>query len=539
MMRTCAASFLLGLAVTTASAQVPPALPSCGPAPLLFVRFVGPQGMQASFYQGHARNRTLPAPAVVGIRPGYLYRVKLTGMATHPGLSLYPTLEVRGSLYLAHLGPSKFPAPVVLTERDIDNILAGSMVTKLIYLEHPDRALPSSYPADDPFELDLPPGSKLLEEAWARGRPVLIVRLGGRLLVSEEELAHSSAFGTILYPGEHSLPLPQHPPCVPIDSRLGLRPPEEECLHDGGDQGIRAGFDLTGQLGGVEPEDTVAEYTDSSGRRRVTCSNRVCLCVPRFAVLRCIVPLETAEAILPLENAREVRAQELVRSRQPSGLALQYEQLKGLQGRQRVSNNIQAVGPGTLIRMEVLNAEQLNLGPLVILELPRLQMLAQVQWTELKQQVEWAREMNGLMGLQEHEQAVGAAVIGRVQGGPEVVKAYAETRDLTVCCCETPCPPDLPLVLVKCANRKAAQVDEVVTFTLRYSNHGGRPIDDVAVVDSLATRLEYVPGSAVSDRNAVFTLQENEAGSTLLRWEITGRLLPGQSGVVRFQARVR
>ena len=40
--------------------------------------------------------------------------------------------------------------------------------------------------------------------------------------------------------------------------------------------------------------------------------------------------------------------------------------------------------------------------------------------------------------------------------------------------------------------------------------------------------------SAKSDRDAVFTMQENEAGSLILRWEITGRLLPGQSGVVRF-----
>jgi uncharacterized repeat protein (TIGR01451 family) len=79
----------------------------------------------------------------------------------------------------------------------------------------------------------------------------------------------------------------------------------------------------------------------------------------------------------------------------------------------------------------------------------------------------------------------------------------------------------------------------VVTFMLKYSNHGGKPITDVAVTDSLTTRLEYVPGSSQSDRPAVFTTQPNEAGSSLLRWEITGRLLPGQSGVVRFQARIR
>ncbi len=119
------------------------------------------------------------------------------------------------------------------------------------------------------------------------------------------------------------------------------------------------------------------------------------------------------------------------------------------------------------------------------------------------------------------------------------MQAEVETRDLTVCCNETPCPPDRPLVLIKCADRHSAQVGEVVTFILKYSNHGGQPIADIAVTDSLTTRLDYIPGSSQSDRAAVFTTQANEAGSMILRWEITGRLMPGQSGVVRFQARIR
>ena len=79
----------------------------------------------------------------------------------------------------------------------------------------------------------------------------------------------------------------------------------------------------------------------------------------------------------------------------------------------------------------------------------------------------------------------------------------------------------------------------MVTFFLRYSNHGGRPLTDVAVSDSLSGRLEYVAGSAQADRDAVFTTEQNEAGSTILRWEISGRLAPGQTGVLRFQAKVR
>ena len=61
----------------------------------------------------------------------------------------------------------------------------------------------------------------------------------------------------------------------------------------------------------------------------------------------------------------------------------------------------------------------------------------------------------------------------------------------------------------------------------------------MVVSDSLTGRLEYVSGSAKSDRETIFTMQDNEAGSLVLRWEVAGRLLPRESGIVSFQARVR
>jgi uncharacterized repeat protein (TIGR01451 family) len=78
-----------------------------------------------------------------------------------------------------------------------------------------------------------------------------------------------------------------------------------------------------------------------------------------------------------------------------------------------------------------------------------------------------------------------------------------------------------------------------VTFTLRYSNRGGTPISDIVIEDSLTGRLEYVPASSQSDRPAVLTMQENEVGSMRLRWQINMPLPPGQSGEIRFRAKVR
>src|SRR5262249_19680389 len=138
-----------------------------------------------------------------------------------------------------------------------------------------------------------------------------------------------------------------------------------------------------------------------------------------------------------------------------------------------------------------------------------------------------------------YEQVVRTEVVGRYQQGPEVLVGIAETRDFTVCCGEAPHVPEKPLVLYKLADKHAAQPGDIVTFTLRYANQGGQPITDIAVTDSLSPRLEYVPGSSQADRDAVFTTQENEAGSLILRWEISGQLQGGDSGVIRFKAKVR
>ncbi|HEY7328229.1 MAG TPA: DUF11 domain-containing protein [Gemmataceae bacterium] len=528
----------------TANAQMVPPPPARGTSPLLFVRFLGGPGLRATFYQGQVA-RSFDAPVVVGMRPGYFYRMRLSNLPGHPGLSIFPTVEVRGSLKLSpKLNAANYPAPVVLTEADIESVVAGNLICKTVYLENPDRAVPALIPPAMPMELNLPPGSDSIAEAQDRGRLMLLVRIGGRLLVSDEELCRSTVPGTILFPGEKVLMPPVAPPCLlgdcrPFyDPRLGPKPPDEECLNDGGDHWNRAAFDANGQLTGVEPEDTVAEYTDSHGRRHVTHSNCVCLCVPRFGVLRCETPLNRFEGVQGVTDARKVEFQRLFDVLMPPLQTRKYEQLQGARGRERPSINEAVAATIGITHFEVLQAADMQLGPIALLGTKAALTLTEIERVRLLKQLELARELSNRESVQGVANVTGTNVVGRVEG-LKMVQAEAITRDLTVCCNEVPCPPDKPLVLIKCADRQAAQVGDVVTFILKYSNHGGQPIADVAVTDSLTTRLEYVPGSAQSDRPAVFTTQQNEAGSLILRWEIMGRLMPGTNGVVRFQARIR
>jgi len=140
------------------------------------------------------------------------------------------------------------------------------------------------------------------------------------------------------------------------------------------------------------------------------------------------------------------------------------------------------------------------------------------------------------LGLAGIERVEGVAVTGSVEGvGVRGTVVEVESATQVTNCCK----PDQPLVVTKYAEPKAPNVGDVVTFVLQYQNYGTKPIRDIAIADSLASRLEYIPGSAQTDRATVFTIQPNEAYSALLRWEVKGELLPGQSGLIRFQARVR
>ncbi|HLJ94420.1 MAG TPA: DUF11 domain-containing protein [Gemmataceae bacterium] len=463
-----------------ATASLP--APAPVPAPLLYVRFVTPFGGQVTVYAGAPAGRRFDVPVTVGLRPGYIYRVQLDRLPDRPGLALYPSLEVRGTLCLpATLRPADYPAPIPISDQDIALCLAGGVITKVIYLEDPAHALAVATQPNQPLETTLRPGADPADEARAFGRPMLIVRLGARTF-SPDEMAHQSIPGTILLPGDAGLGAPAVRPCLPwagvqlYDPILGPRHCDDECLHDGGDSGAPAGLDQEGHLHGLDPSDTVAEYTDNHGQKHLAISNRVCLCVPRFAILA--VPLAPAGTVSSLAPARAetVLAQELLRVKQAEIELRQAEKLVTLRGRERASGMESTIGA-----------------------LPLLQSQGQAV----------------VMGVLHEEVVIG-------------------TLEKKVCP-----PPERPLVLCKTADKQGVQVGEVVTFTLQFTNSGGQPITGVVVSDSLTGRLEYVPGSAQTDRPAIFTTQDNEAGSRILRWEIGGRLLPGESGVVRFQARVR
>ncbi len=537
----------LAVLLLLGSWQLLPAAPLNGPvpAPLLCVRLVGPPTLKAVFYPGNKQARPFQAPLTAGLRPGYIYRLQLSGFPGHPGLVLYPSLEVRGSLQLPKAGRSfDHPVPLSISADDIERALRGELVTRVIVLEHPDQALAEASSPDQALEIDV--GSRdPLAEGRLRGRPVLIVRLGGRELTGEE-LERQAVPGTVLLPGDRMLPPPAVPPYMPwacfrmIDPIAGAKPPEEECLQDGGDIGIRAGIGPNGEVMGLDPSDTVAAYTDSRGRRKVSVSNRICVCVPRFIVVRSVTALVAYSTNVNPVGAQGVQAQNQMLGRMPSLETAKNERLAAVRGRAKGSGLFAATSPDLVARTEVLNAFRLEVDLGEFLGTERMRWLTEEQRTKLTRKMEFALGFQRTTGLSANESIQeGPQAVGRVDGVDIFVGAQ-DTREVLACCHQvTPPPPDKPLYLYKWADRQSAKVGEIVTFYLKYSNVGGRTITDVAVADSLTGRLEYIPGSAKSDRDALFTTRANPAGSEVLHWEMRGPLLANQSGIVTFQARVR
>jgi uncharacterized repeat protein (TIGR01451 family) len=238
---------------------------------------------------------------------------------------------------------------------------------------------------------------------------------------------------------------------------------------------LPAGIGPDGRLHGLDPADTVAEYSDCKGDRHVTPSNPVCIFAPRFGFIRAeIAPAGYSGVATPV-GAGGVVVQAGLESRWPPLLTRQTEVMWAATGTVRPSG---------------------------------------IQATE---GVHFVNEYEGL-----------ALAVGRMNGA-SVVGICKKPEE----------QPPRPLFLCKSADKQTAQVGDIISFQLRYTNRGGQPITDVAVSDSLTGRLEYVPGSQRTDRDAIFTTQENESGSVILRWQFGGTLLPGQTGLISFQARLR
>lgn len=144
------------------------------------VRVELPEGGQVSFFRGTPDElATFGAPAVAALRVGSIYRLKISGLRGYPGTEFYPTVELIDRLHPPRGREIEFAVPIELTDDDFAMAVEGRLVTKVVYLEQPERALPERKQAAR--NQLAAPRENALALADEAGRPMAIVRLGGRI----------------------------------------------------------------------------------------------------------------------------------------------------------------------------------------------------------------------------------------------------------------------------------------------------------------------------------------------------------------------
>lgn len=525
----------VGVAEIGAPAPAPAPMAAGLPADVQIVRFQGPAGVRVDVLG------PMPEPvpvgdnhglATYGLKVGVAYQLRLSNLPGREGVELFPVIEVLGHLHRpASVDPARYPLRVQFTEADFEDVARGGrLVTEVVYLENPDEALPVHLPKDEIPVVTLSPAEDPMKVALALGRPMALVRIGGRT-PSGADLSGAPIvpmpnapcpFASMLG-GRCSLPCG---PCVGTPPPAG-RPwlPRDEFLCDGGDHGPAAAFAGDGALQGINPRDAVIQFQDNR-RSRVLPTNLVCIYAPRFAAVRSGVGPNQTLAINVLAGNENLARQQLSASRQGSRKMTKNETAILNRHRSRASDVETRTYAGIYSELRVLAGLDTfhHLGGHVELRAPNL-----------RENVVAARGAQMNLKLEGLNVPVSATISGVVEGAGEKRMSWRPQELASV---ET--PPERPgLAIIKRVNVSEAEPGDLVTFTLIFRNIGNTPIRAVSIVDSLLPRLEYVPRSAQGPAGSVFTAAPNEAGSTELRWDLPAPVAPGAQGSVSFQARVR
>lgn len=155
------------------------------------VKVVAPEGVDLAVASGGAFVSTMQPQYSVGMQLGSLYRFRIEGTEVGRKYELYPSVELLDFLHPPKGLETDFPVLVVITESDIRAANAGRLVTKVIYLEDPETALPRTGKKELQPWYDVSASEDPVRTAAGLGRPMAILRIGSRVPTATE-LAEAS-----------------------------------------------------------------------------------------------------------------------------------------------------------------------------------------------------------------------------------------------------------------------------------------------------------------------------------------------------------
>ena len=147
------------------------------------VMFAKPGGMEVFWDvsgSGQFSSTPLIAPGRANFGNAGLYRLKFSNIEGHEGVELYPSLEIgpanpRTMAFLSHN-----TIPVQMTVDDINQVMSGNFVTKVIYLPDPEFQELAVAGVETIVSTRLDPGIDPVDEADRRGVVLAILRVGNK-----------------------------------------------------------------------------------------------------------------------------------------------------------------------------------------------------------------------------------------------------------------------------------------------------------------------------------------------------------------------
>ncbi|MCA9040549.1 MAG: DUF11 domain-containing protein [Planctomycetaceae bacterium] len=512
---------------------------------------------EVTFYG--AESQAEASPAMAGLYVGSVYRLQLSGMPGYPGTKLYPTIEMIDHLHPPAGQELEYPVEIEVTEEEIEHVLAGGLVSKVIYLEQPQFAVPLIQETPAPTQR-LQAQMNILKEADRVGRPMLLFRMGGRQpaqenpdgifftpdswvtklpqqsldsqektgiarAVSEEAETVDADQKIIRTSAAKRISLKQNP--QGISERLQhYQAYPDEYIVDGGDRGYPVHYENYA-LAGIESEDTVAEYQDQRGSNDVVVSNRVVIYSPRFRALSTHQQPFSRTALTKLGGVHDRAVGVGMDQSTLIDTKIEQKQLSGFRVRSRGSEMEQDFAYSGLFQ---------NTYPTGHTKLQNVYQDLQVIKFGRIERMSKADIKLGLQGAFTWSHDTFPHINASSSAGVELEGTFKPAEIVGI---EIDKGKPGKLRIVKMADKVEARSGEVITFTIRFDNMGDHPVQAVRITDHLTPRLEYIEGSFKAEREGDVRFFPNAVENSILRFEMTGELKGGEGSVLSFQARVR
>ncbi|RLS54618.1 MAG: DUF11 domain-containing protein [Planctomycetota bacterium] len=299
----------------------------------------------------------------------------------------------------------------------------------------------------------------------------------------------------------------------------------DEYICDGGDEGAPIHYHGL-EMAGLETEDTVVEYHDNLGERRVMPTNKVCIYAPRFAAVSSASAPVAGVQINKAAGAHDGLAANGFKARIAIDEQQQIDRPVRFDMRSRASGLSKRQSDGVFD-----TAESAKIHAKLINPFESLKFVSDGEYIRSESPVigdgmhaahVWSREQYPVI--------VGSDLTGHQVEGKFKAADYTGVKD--------PRGPG-QLRVVKLADKSVAAIEETIEFTIRFDNLGGLELTEVAIIDNLTPRLEYVPDSLKSTIAGELQVEDNGEGSSKLTYRLSEALKGQTGGVITFQCVVR